>query len=302
MAPRLGLVCITDSDAVRFRTMTRKRFLELSESGPAAQERALHELYTDNLRRLDRAISFCLEQGIRLYRLTSRLFPFADESPGQSVLAEFDDGLAALGRLAADHGLRLVLHPDQFVVLNSDADQVISNSIRILETHARVFDLLRQPRSAWATFTIHGGKGNRAARLVEILEKLPDAVLSRLALENDERAYSAYEILEVCHESGVPMVFDAHHHIVHEGLVSYEHPSIAEVFAAARETWPDPAWQIVHISNGRERFNDPRHSDLIYAMPSVFRDAPWIEVEAKRKEVAIDALRARGWGQALGAG
>lgn len=302
MAPRLGLVCITDSDAVRFRTMTRKRFLQLSESGPAAQERALHELYTDNLRRLDRAISFCLEQGIRLYRLTSRLFPFADESPGQSVLAEFDDGLAALGRLAADHGLRLVLHPDQFVVLNSDADQVISNSIRILETHARVFDLLRQPRSAWATFTIHGGKGNRAARLVEILEKLPDAVLSRLALENDERAYSAYEILEVCHESGVPMVFDAHHHIVHEGLVSYEHPSIAEVFAAARETWPDPAWQIVHISNGRERFNDPRHSDLIYAMPSVFRDAPWIEVEAKRKEVAIDALRARGWGQALGAG
>ncbi len=302
MVPRLGLVCITDSDAVRFRTMTRKRFLELSESGPAAQERALHELYTDNLRRLDRAISFCLEQGIRLYRLTSRLFPFADESPGQSVLAEFDDGLAALGRLAADHGLRLVLHPDQFVVLNSDADQVISNSIRILETHARVFDLLRQPRSAWATFTIHGGKGNRAARLVEILEKLPDAVLSRLALENDERAYSAYEILEVCHESGVPMVFDAHHHIVHEGLVSYEHPSIAEVFAAARETWPDPAWQIVHISNGRERFNDPRHSDLIYAMPSAFRDAPWIEVEAKRKEVAIDALRARGWGQALGAG
>jgi len=302
MVPRLGLVCITDSDAVRFRTMTRKRFLELSESGPAAQERALHELYTDNLRRLDRAISFCLEQGIRLYRLTSRLFPFADESPGQSVLAELDDGLAALGKLAADNGLRLVLHPDQFVVLNSDADQVISNSIRILETHARVFDLLRQPRSAWATFTIHGGKGNRAARLVEILEKLPDAVLSRLALENDERAYSAYEILEVCHESGVPMVFDAHHHIVHEGLVSYEHPSIAEVFAAARETWPDPAWQIVHISNGRERFNDPRHSDLIYAMPSVFRDAPWIEVEAKRKEVAIDALRARGWGQALGAG
>lgn len=302
MAPRLGLVCITDSDAVRFRTMTRKRFLQLSESGPAAQERALHELYTDNLRRLDRAITFCLEHGIRLYRLTSRLFPFADESPGQSVLAELDDGLAALGKLAADNGLRLVLHPDQFVVLNSDADQVISNSIKILETHARVFDLLQQPRSAWATFTIHGGKGNRAARLVEILEKLPDAVLSRLALENDERAYSAYEILEVCHESGVPMVFDAHHHIVHEGLVSYEHPSIAEVFAAARETWPDPAWQIVHISNGRERFNDPRHSDLIYAMPSVFRDAPWIEVEAKRKEVAIDALRARGWGQALGAG
>jgi UV DNA damage endonuclease len=61
--------------------------------------------------------------------------------------------------------------------------------------------------------------------------------------------------------------------------------------AAARDTWPDPSWQLVHISNGRERFGDAKHADYIREMPSAFRDVPWIEVEAKQKERAIARLR-----------
>jgi UV DNA damage endonuclease len=63
------------------------------------------------------------------------------------------------------------------------------------------------------------------------------------------------------------------------------------MLAAASTTWPDPQWQLVHISNGSESFNDPHHSDLITVMPSAYRNAPWIEVEAKLKEQAIDKLR-----------
>ena len=82
---------------------------------------------------------------------------------------------------------------------------------------------------------------------------------------------SGSEILGVCRAALVPMVFDAHHHVVHEKLDSYEDPSIAEILRAARETWPVPEWQLVHISNGREFFNDRNHSDLITAMPSAYR-------------------------------
>ncbi len=87
------------------------------------------------------------------------------------------------------------------------------------------------------------------------------------------------------------MVFDAHHHVCREKIDSYEHESVAEIFWAARETWANPDWQLVHISNGREQFQDRAHSDLIFAMPSVFRFAPWIEVEAKHKEIAIEKLK-----------
>jgi UV DNA damage endonuclease len=79
---------------------------------------------------------------------------------------------------------------------------------------------------------------------------------------------------------------------VHDDLTSYDHPSVGEMLVKARETWADPAQQLVHISNGKTRFNDRQHSDLIDAMPSAYREAPWIEVEAKLKEEAIRKLHA----------
>jgi UV DNA damage endonuclease len=281
-------VCVTASDAVRYRALTRKRLLQLDA---AEQKTALRQLYADNLSRLDNAINYCHAHGIRLYRLTSSLFPFADDPLGEDVLSEFSEAIASKGQRAIDLGIRLVLHPDQFVVLNSDSPQVVENSIKILQTHARVMDMLKQPRSSWALIEIHGGKSGRSEQLVKAIRQLPNAIRSRLALENDEYSYSALEILEVCTAARVPMVFDAHHHIVHEKLGSYEDPSIAEILRAARETWPVPEWQLVHISNGRESFNDRRHSDLISAMPSAYRNAPWIEVEAKQKELAIEKLK-----------
>lgn len=289
--PRLGLVCITTSDAVRYRALTRKRLLQFEEK---EQKQMLRELYADNLARLNLALDFCSGRGLQLYRMTSGLFPFADDAVGEDVLEELREQVAKTGRRAIGLGLRLVLHPDQFVVLNSDSPQVIANSIKILETHARVMDMLEQPRSSWALIEIHGGKGGRAERLVETTRNLPEAVRSRIAFENDEYTYSAAEILEVCRASGVPMVFDAHHHLVHEKLESYDDESVRRMLKAARETWPVPEWQLVHISNGRESFNDRNHSDLITTMPAAFRNAPWIEVEAKQKELAIEKLQA-GW-------
>ena len=189
------------------------------------------------------------------------------------------------------NGLRLVLHPDQYVVLSSDSESVVANSIKILTMHANLMDMLGQPRTEWAAMTIHGGKSDRSDKLVEVISELPEGIRNRIVLENDEYAYSSEEILDVCVRSGVPMIFDAHHHVCHEGLDSFDHPSVAEYFWKARDTWADPANQMVHISNGRTHFNDRAHSDLIFNMPEVFRNAPWIEVEAKHKELAIGKLK-----------
>jgi UV DNA damage endonuclease len=289
VVPRLGLVCITHSDEVRYRTTTRKRLLTFDAAG---QKRVLRELYSANLERLNRAIDFCAANDLKLYRITSGLFPFADDAAGEDVLEEFRDEARRTGERASRSGLRMILHPDQFVVLSSDSPPVVANSVKILETHARVLDMLAQPRTSWAAVELHGGKSGRSERLVEVIRGLPEEIRSRLALENDEYAYGAAEILEVCRAAEVPMVFDAHHHVVKEKLSSYEDPSVARFLAEARATWPDPAWQLTHISNGRAGFNDRHHSDLIEAMPSAYREAPWIEVEAKHKELAIRKLQA----------
>ena len=47
--PQLGLVCITDSDAVRYRALTRKRLRQFDE---ARQKEMLRELYEDNLTKI----------------------------------------------------------------------------------------------------------------------------------------------------------------------------------------------------------------------------------------------------------
>ncbi|MEG5045445.1 UV DNA damage repair endonuclease UvsE [Microcoleus sp. B4-C1] len=287
--PELGLVCITTSNEVRFRTVTRKRLLQLSET---EQETVLRELYTDNLKRLDKAIDFCSANQIKLYRMTSALFPFADTDLGEAVLHSMTEELRNTGDRALSLGIRLVLHPDQFVVLSSDKVSVVENSIKILATHALILDMLGQPRSPQALMNIHGGKSDRSSQLKSVIRDLPESIRSRLTFENDEYAYSSSEILEVCLDTGVPMVFDAHHHVIHEHLETYDDPSVAEMLAAARTTWSVPEWQLVHISNGKEFFADPRHSDLITEMPNCYYQAPWIEVEAKFKELAIEKLRA----------
>jgi UV DNA damage endonuclease len=288
MTPNLGLVCITASKEVRYRTVTRKRLLQFEET---QQAEILRNLYTENLQRLNNAIDFCLANQIKLYRITSDLFPFADTELGEKVLTELDEKILETGKRAIAVGLRMVLHPDQFVVLSSDSPEVVANSIKILKMHAMILDKLGLPRSPWAMMEIHGGKSNRSERLVEVIRQLPEEIRSRLALENDEYAYSAQEILEVCQQAEIPMVFDAHHHVIHENLDSYDHPSVAQMKAAARTTWPVREWQLVHISNGKEAFGDRHHSDLITVMPSSYKNAPWIEVEAKLKEEAIAKLR-----------
>jgi UV DNA damage endonuclease len=284
----LGLVCITHSEEVRYKTVTRKTLLSMEE---AAQTEKLRSIYTENIARLRKAIAFCLANDINLYRMTSNLFPFSDEAMGANVLDEFTDELAEIGTNALERGLRLVLHPDQFVVLSSDSESVVANSVKILKMHARTMDLLKQPRSEWAAMTIHGGKSDRADRMVENIGKLSEEIRSRIVLENDEYTYSSDEILDICRRARVPMVFDAHHHICHENLEDYDNESIESAFWAARETWANPENQLVHISNGRERFGDRAHHDLIVTMPQVFRFAPWIEVEAKHKEIAIAKLQ-----------
>lgn len=294
--PHLGLVCITFSKAIRFRTMTRTRYLKLSE---AERETTLKELYVNNLNRLYEALSFCQQHQIQLYRIPSGLFPLSDmeDEIGTQILEEMSADLARIGQRSHQLGIRMVLHPDQYVVLSSDSPQVVQNSIKILARHARTFDLLSLPRSPWSLMNIHGGKSQRADQLVRVVSELPEEIRNRLTFENDEYAYSAGEILEICQRTDIPMVFDAHHHFCHEGLTSYDHPSVTEMFYAARSTWANPEWQLVHISNGEKAFNDRQHSELITIMPSVYREAPWIEIEAKAKEQAIARLQAEWLGK-----
>lgn len=203
MPPHLGLVCITNSKEIRYRMITRKRLLEAS---PERQRELLDDIFRDNIQTFDAALRYCQREGISLYRIPSSIFPFADEDIGREVLDKFSGTLGRSGARAIERSVRLVMHPDQFVVLSSDSEDVVVNSIKILQMHADIMDLLQQPRSPWALLEVHGGKTDRSDRLVEAIAALPDAIRCRLGLENDEYSYSAEQIWEICKRSGPPLL------------------------------------------------------------------------------------------------
>lgn len=290
-SPQYGLVCITFSPECRYRTTTRAAYLALPDD--AARQAVLERIYWENINRFHAALSFCDRHDIRLYRVTSTLFPMSDEPIGEAVLRGYAALLSSIGRRAARLKIRVVIHPDQFVVLSSDSPKVVQTSVTILEKYALAFDLMGLPRSPWAAMIIHGGKADRAERLIETIDQLSPAVRSRLCLENDEYSYSAVDILRVCKAAKVPMIFDNLHHVIKEGIDTYDHPSLRRLIRAACSTWPRPEWQLVHLSNGHKSFRDRNHSQLITDLPKAYAKVPWIEVEARGKEEAIAALRQR---------
>lgn len=288
--PAYGLVCMTIGPEVRFRTVTLTNYLKLT---PSEREAKLLDLYADNISRVRRAADFCAARGIRLYRLSSSLFPMFDlvgDDTGQAVLDHLAPQMAEAGQALMDAGIRVLMHPEQFIVLNSDRPEVRTSSARTLAAHADTLDRFGFPQSTWNLLLLHGGKGGRAAELAALVPDLPDTVRLRLGFENDEHAYGAADLLPVCEATGTPLVFDAHHHVVHEKLADQEDPSVRQWVLTARATWHPPEWQVVHLSNGIEGPQDRRHSHLITDFPSAYLDVPWIEVEAKGKEEAVAAL------------
>ena len=81
------------------------------------------------------------------------------------------------------------MHPGQFVVIEFKREDVIESSIRELEYHARLLDLLRLDHTAKIQIHVgfpHGDKKQAKNDFVNNFEKLSDCVKKRLVIENDD--------------------------------------------------------------------------------------------------------------------
>jgi UV DNA damage endonuclease len=270
--------------------MTKKKFDSLSE---LEQQEKLLDIYNSNISMFAKAIQYCAINNIGMYRVTSNLFSMLDLLPNKKeVLNSFVEPLQEVKRIADIHNIRITIHPDQWVVLSSENPDVVMRSIAELSTHATVFDLIGLERSRYNLINIHGGKGNRIDALVEVINTLHPSIKSRLTLENDENTYGVEDLLEVSRATGVPVLFDAHHHLCYEQLSSYNATSVRKNMELCRESWgTESEYFTTHISNGTTYLLNHRHSDYIEHFPLALHDVPYVEVEARAKELAIFKLK-----------
>jgi len=290
---RLGLCCQFIAQPICFRTTTATSALRVSKAERLAK---LSELCLSNAESLLAAIQFCHAHEIGCFRINSQILPVKTHPQAGYQIEELPNAgkiVAAFrrcGAWAAEHRIRLVFHPDQFVVLNSLRDDVVSKSLEELEYHAQVAEWVGADAINIHAGGAFGDKHAALDRFARNVERLSEAARSRLTVENDDRTYAPTDLLPLCRAIGVPLVYDVHHHRCLPDSLSIE-----DATAAALETWNrEPLFHISSPLNGWKGATPNRHHNYVRLgdFPDCWRNLPiTVEVEAKAKERAIAKLK-----------
>ena len=301
---RIGYACINTTLAEEKicvnRSMVKRTFLE---KGIAYAS----DLALKNVTDLEKIIDWNIANGLLMYRMSSDMFPWMSEYEIQD-LPDIDliaQRLSVIGGKARQHQLRLTFHPGPFNVLATNNPSVLEKTVKELRQHGEIMDLLNLPRTPFAKINIHigGAYGDRASALKRFIRNfslLSPEASTRLTIENDDKPnmFSVADLLTVHEETGVPIVFDYHHHLFRSGDITAE-----EAMELAVHTWPSGIPPIVHFSSSRKRFEDPQsldtaHADFIYEQIDLFGYRADIMLEAKAKERAtLHYLRQSGLSQ-----
>jgi len=287
--PRLGLCCQFIEEPIKFRTTTATAMLRLPMKDWFTK---LSVLCRDNASALHAALRFCATNGIGAFRVNSQILPLKTHPEIGYTMDQLQGGEAIIGlfrkcgEYAQQNGVRLSFHPDQFVVLNTPNPKTLAHSLAELEYQTEVAEWIGAD-----TINLHGGGayGNKTTALDALMKSiraLPERVRERLTLENDDKVYTPAELLPVCEATGVPFVYDVHHHRCLPDGMSIEAATMRAVATWNREP-------LFHLSSPIEGWDGPkpeRHHDYIALedFPAAWRNlAITIEVEAKAKELAV---------------
>ncbi|MSN26539.1 MAG: UV DNA damage repair endonuclease UvsE [Geobacter sp.] len=292
---RFGLCCLFKEEKVTFRTTTAKNLSLLSLD---LQLQKLSGICLHNVSNLFLALETVQRFGIGAFRIMSPLFPRMTHPEVGYTLADLPDGadiqqlLDNIRKFAQQNSIRLSFHPDQFVVLSSPHVTVVENSIRELEYQAMLAEAVGAEVINVHAGGVYGDKHLALSRFGAVFQGLSETLRSRLTVENDDISYTVRDLLPLCRELAVPLVYDVHHHRCNpDGL------TVAEATEQAAETWRTVGReQYCHISSPRNGWSsgDPKpHAD--YIDPVDFPDC-WlgremtVDVEAKAKELAVVRL------------
>lgn len=287
----LGFACICNTlkESGRFKTVTVKTLSKLSEEDKAKR---LKSLAVDNLYNSLQILKWCKENGILMYRFSSDLIPLATygESWKWWEDADVQNMCSKIKDFVAESGIRISLHPDQFCVLNSHRPEVIQSSLKILEYLNRLSNMIGNKILVIHTGSTAGGKENAMQRFIDNFWLLPEDIQSKLALENDDKSFDATDVLYICEQLGIPMVFDIHHYNCLHGD--------EDIYALRKriiDTWKGKRPKM-HLSSGKSGFADRHHADYIneedYLSAMIFAGDDFdIMVECKQKELGVLKLR-----------
>ena len=256
------------------------------------------ELALQNVRDLHAILEWNVANDVRFYRCTSSLVPWNSQFdlPDLPDYEAIREAFARVGSLVRREGCRLTFHPDYWCRLGSDDADTRASSVAAVDYHADWLDLMGLDRSPYYGVNVHigatyGDKAATADRFREAVGRLSPGARARLTVENDDREslWSVPELIDALDGTGVPVVFDYHHHAFTDRGLTYR-----EAFARAAATWGDVRPATHYSEPARLHGADARpqaHAEWPASVPAWLRDRSDVMVEADGKERALFRIR-----------
>lgn len=298
MIVRLGYVAIAMKlpKVTSSSTVTYTNYQKLG-----TEEKRLNKLKAVTLTNLDdlyKILNYNVDNDIHFYRITSALVPLAThpEVTDWDYRKIFKKDFERLGKFIKDNNLRVDTHPDEFNVINSTKPNVVASAERNLLFHVNLFEDIDYPLGKMVLH-IGGAEGNKDAginRFIDNLSIFPESISRKLILENDDKLYTAREVLRICKETKLPLVFDVHHHNCNN-----QGEAVEEILEDILKTWEGQSLPPkFHFSSPKDSEKDRKHADYIYAEDFVafiekckaFNMDMDVMLESKQKDLALYKL------------
>lgn len=224
----IGYACLTVGiPGIKQRTCTMKK----------AAPSVFLSLIQSNLETLDKILDYNIQNGIKLFRISSDIIPFGSHTINKVKWWEiFNDKLNDISRKAISNGVRLSMHPGQYTVLNSPDKAVVERAVEDLRYHARLLDAMGLGKEHKIVLHIGGTYGDKTSALKRFIQQyrcLDENIRQRLVIENDDRQYTIFDVLSIGESEGIPVVFANLHHQVNPDNTC----SVIEWIDACANTW-----------------------------------------------------------------
>lgn len=328
MIRHIGYACINTELQKKKIKMLSPKMATVDKGGlQYLAEVALHNVQT-----LQKILEWNVKKKIKLFRVTSELFPWMSRYNIRELplIDDIEYTCLEIGAYCKKHKIRLSFHPGPFNVLCSPDENVVNKTIKELNDHSEIFNLMGFKPSHYNKINIHvggtyGDKQSALERWAANYYKLEEHTRKRLTIENDDKPsmYSVKDLMqlhEMCNKE-LPIVFDFFHHKFHTGDWSEQ-----QALEAAISTWPKGIVPVTHYSESRreeyqkiifqiiennripfnelhrfptlkaayESFSDIKyqaHSDMVEGPIESYGHVIDVMLEAKQKEQALFGLQ-----------
>lgn len=264
---RIGYACKTIADSKALTESLNEKSTTvtwLNRQKKSVAEQRMLDIAKHNAQYILRVLNYITEISkiypeMKMFRIGSGILPAYTHPDWKyfwkqpDVIKFLESNFFRIGEFARKNDIRLSMHPNQYVCLASDRDEVVERSIEEFEYHTDVIKYMGYGKK-FQDFkcNIHLGGRRGPEGFLKSYNKLSPEARNCITLENDEMSWGLDDILPLGNQ--IPIVLDIHHHLVNTGgeYITPSDPRIKQVINSWRGVRP-----VIHYSVSREEAVTP---------------------------------------------